>query len=184
MRAAVALISPISAPPSAIVRRLRPCLEQRIVELDLHEHAFEWAAGHAISTLLPVSSCAAHTGWGYRQGRRDIVLPHTPIGGGNKIRRAMSQAYFRRLFPAAIHLLGEYPLFDIYRLSLFQDSCTSSGAVPSLKDFRHLLIALVSWTLLDRVSVVAFLINRFRHGFFWAIFLISSSAFTFGFAIR
>src|SRR5262249_31112168 len=27
---------------------LRPCLEQRIVELDLHEHAFEWAAGHAI----------------------------------------------------------------------------------------------------------------------------------------
>ncbi len=93
-------------------------------------------------------------------------LPHTPTGGGKMTRRAMSQAFFRRLFPAAIHLLGQYPLLDIYRLSLFQDSCTSSGAVPSLKDFRHLLIALCSWTLLDRVSVVAFLINRFRHGFF------------------
>lgn len=115
---------------------------------------------------------------------RLIVLPHTPTGGGNTIRRALSQAFFRRLFPAAIHLLGQYPLLDIYRLSLFQDSCTSSGAVPSLKDFRHLLIALCSWTFLNRVSLVAFLINRFRHGFFWAIFLISSSGFTFGFASR
>src|SRR5262249_11159292 len=43
-------------------RPLRPCLEQRIVKLDLHEHAFEWAAGHAISTLLPVSRCAGVCG--------------------------------------------------------------------------------------------------------------------------
>jgi len=77
MRAAVALISPISAPPSAIVRRLRPCLEQRIVELDLHEHAFEWAAGHAISTLLPVSSCAPLTAFESRL-ETYLVNPESP----------------------------------------------------------------------------------------------------------
>src|SRR5262249_7873828 len=111
-------------------------------------------------------------------------LPHTPTGGGNMIRRAISQASFSRLFAVAIQPLGERSFLDISRLSLFQDSWISSGAVPSFKDFLHLLMAVCSWKLLDRVSVVAFLINRFRHGFFWAIFLISSSAFTFGFASR
>jgi hypothetical protein len=55
---------------------------------------------------------------------------------------------------------------------------------PALKDFRHRLIALCNWMFLNRVSAVAFLIKRFRHGFFWAILVITSSGFTFGFASR
>src|SRR5262249_49360727 len=82
------------------------------------------------------------------------------------IRRAISQASFSRLFAAAIQPLEERSFLDISRLSLFQDSWISSGAVASLKDFRHLLMALCSWTLLNRVSVVAFLSNRFSTGSF------------------
>src|SRR3981081_2216757 len=92
----------------------------------------------------------------------------------------MSQATFRSRFPAVIQRLGEYPFSDKEPKSLSQDPCTSSGAAPSLKDFRQRLIALSNWTFLNRVSLVAFLINRFRQEFFWAIFLISSSGFTFG----
>ena len=58
-----------------------------------------------------------------RPGLGSILLSYMPTGGGKVIRRAMSQAIFRRLFPATIHLLGEYSFLDRYRLSLFQDPC-------------------------------------------------------------